>query len=279
MRIPTILRPCFSLDGQWASVGGWGGQIAPYLDQGAVFDQLNSSLGSAPLGAYQMYNCNATVLNVTQSAFVCPSDATQKGSAMLNPAFTGGVGGNITVTNYYNVMGSPYAISRVRHGFSKYYYPPSGGEVGSPPPQSSVKTASDGTSKTLFALERDAYVATGVNGATTGNYTLASFWFTDLPPVIWRITYGIGNGAGPLLTGTQEIWFGGTGICPQWGINPNRQKIPTALYGFHYSSSFHPGGANGLLADGSVQFMSENTDQSVINAMSTQDLSDNVGNR
>jgi len=272
---PTSATAIFSLDGQW-NASGWGAQIAPFLEQANTYDLLNFNLATSGLGAYQIYTLNATALNVTQSVFVCPSDATQKGATMLNPVYTNNVGGNITCTNYFQVMGSPYAVSKVRHGFSKYYYPPSGGEVGTPPPVASAKTASDGLSKTLFAIERDAYVARGVVGATSGNYTLGSFWFTDLPPVIWIITYGVGNGAAPLLSGTQEMQFGGTGICPQWGINPNPTKNPTSLYGFHYASSFHPGTAQGLNADGSVQTLSNSIDQRILNAMSTLDLGDDT---
>jgi prepilin-type N-terminal cleavage/methylation domain-containing protein len=266
------------LDQFWAHPGGWMGQILPYIDQGLVYDQLNMNMMSATtLGAYQIYHRNATALNVTQGAYMCPSDATQKGAIMLNPAFTGGIGGNITASNYFGVMGSPYNTARIRRGFFKYHQHGRTDDLGQPPAQASIKTATDGTSRTLFAIERVAYVAQGTEGATSGNETYVSYWFTDLPPVIWAIGYRVGNAAGPLLPQTQDTWSTAPAICPQWGINPGKKGGPIPLYAMHYASSFHPGGTHGLNADGSTQYLSESISQTVLNALTTQDLLDNTG--
>jgi len=275
---PTAPTTSFLLDQMWAHPGGWMGQILPYIDQGLVYDQLNMNMMSATgLGAYQIYHRNATALNVTQGAYMCPSDATQKGAIMLNPAFTGGIGGNITASNYFGVMGSPYNTTRVRRGFFKYYQANATWEGKDPPPQSSIKTATDGTSRTLFAIERVAYVAQGTEGATTGNETYVSYWFTDLPPVIWAIGYRVANAAGPLLPQTQNTWSTAPVVSPQWGINPGKKGGPIPLYAMHYASSFHPGGTHGLNADGSTQYLSESISQTILNALTTQDLLDNTG--
>jgi prepilin-type N-terminal cleavage/methylation domain-containing protein len=262
---------------QWVNPNGWLVMIAPYIDQGSTYDALNTSRQRDPnsLGApYLVYYVNATALNTTQSTFICPSDATQKGATLLNPVFTGNVGGNITSTNYFGVMGSPYVGNRVRRGFFQYHQHNATGDLAALPTPQSARTAVDGLSRTLFAIERVAHV---VNGTDLGTgYTGGSHWFNSLPA--WTGWGYTGNQNGPVQPQSTIKFDFGTVICPQWGINPGRKVIgPVPLWPQHYGSSFHPGGTHALNADGSTQFVSESISQVLLNAMCSTDLLDNIG--
>jgi prepilin-type N-terminal cleavage/methylation domain-containing protein len=262
---------------QWVTPNSWLAMCLPFLDQGTVYDALNTAVTTSAEPEYIIYWKNATALNTTQATFVCPSDATQKGAILLNPAFTGNIGGNMTVTNYLGVMGSPYNVNFIRRGFFWYHqYNSTSVDLNSPTSQQSVKSAVDGTARTLFAMEKVAYTVNGTE-LGTGN-TQAALWFSGHPPVWISWSYGVANGAGPLQPQSAQIFFGSPAVCPQWGINPGRKPIgPIPLWGFHYSSSFHPGGAHGLMADGSTQFLSESISQALLNQMTTNNLLDNVG--
>jgi prepilin-type N-terminal cleavage/methylation domain-containing protein/prepilin-type processing-associated H-X9-DG protein len=254
---------------QWGNPQGWLALIIPYTEQSALYDRLNMNLLADPGGAYWTgMICNSTAYSSTLGMLMCPSDSTQQGAAFLS-----GYGGNITCTNYFQTMGSPYTFSRVTAGFNKYH------QIGSasyPPTQAvPLKAVSDGTSKSMFAMERIAFVVNGTD--TGGGYTVGNMWFTSVPLwIAW--TYGAGSGARPTIPPSTEFYFGATAVCPQWGINPRPPGKPVALWPMHYGSSFHPGGTNVLYADGSANFLQQSTSQVIINALTTIGLDDVLGN-
>jgi len=179
------------------------------------------------------------------------------------------------MTNYFGIMGSPYAASKVRHGFFQYHQYNATGDLGMLPTPQSPRSATDGLAKTLYSMERIAAVINGTTSAPASAYTAVSHWFNSIP--IWTgWTYGTGNGATPVRTGSGQIYQFGTVICPQWGINPGHGDGPVPIWPMLYASSYHPGGANALLADGSVQYLSESTSQNILNAMCSNNLTDDT---
>lgn len=69
---------------------------------------------------------------------------------------------------------------------------------------------------------------------------------------------------------------GNPALSPEFGINPQKPGELSNRVD-RSASSFHPGGVNGLLADGSVHFLSDSIDQSVLNALTTIAVGDQVG--
>lgn len=247
----------------------WMVQITPYLDQGALYDRLNLNLLSMPSsGMLGPYVLNATALNATMTAFICPSDPTQKGARFGNAALTGPVDGNITCPNYFGVMGSPNLVagSENRRGFFQNW------GFNLPPSPKGLKHCVDGTSRSWFAAERVAYVAYDFGFAA---YTSNSHWFSN-----WQIGSGNGfDGSGPALPGTNTTFnfIFSTFICPTYGVNPCPPGAKCPLWPQYYASSFHPGGTHALNADGSVQFVNDSVDQRVLDSLTTIDALDNVG--
>jgi type II secretory pathway pseudopilin PulG len=258
--------------GQWTNPQGWLAMILPHLEGDNTYNQLNFNLlDSVPNHSVGLI-FNSTALSKTQYTYICPSDGLNVGVYLING---GAFGENITPTNYFGTMGSPYAVSRVRNGFFKYHQWNAGATstLTPPTPPVGVRNAPDGTAKSLFGIERISRVAVGTTGGTA-NTTRFSTWYNGLP--IWH-AWGFTANGGPLLPDTTtQVFVHATAICPQWGINPAAPGQPVPLWPLHYGSSFHPGGTHGLMADGSTQFLNESIDQNLLNAMCSIDLNDDT---
>jgi len=260
---------------QWGNPNSWLPMICPYLDLQNRYDQLNFNGQSDPGGAYfNGFVKNITAVNGVISTFMCPSDSTQEPCTYLDAANTNGVQNSITPTNYFGTMGSPYSGARVRTGFFKYHQFSTTGDLASPATTVSIKNVTDGTSHSMFAIERIARVENGTDAAR--GYTGVSPWFNGTP--IWQAwTYGPPL-TGTMLPGSTYIYLFSTDICPQWGINPRPPGKPVPLWPQHYGSSWHPGGANVLYADGSVNFLQQSIGQTTLNALTTISQDDQTGN-
>jgi prepilin-type N-terminal cleavage/methylation domain-containing protein len=267
---PTGVAPTgFDLGNALYGPCSWMVQITPYLDQGALYDRLNLNLMSMQnLGMFGPYVLNATALNATMTAFICPSDPTQKGARFASTSLAGPVDGNVTCTNYFGVMGSPSFIgaSENRRGFFQTW------GLNLAPSPKGLKHCIDGTSRSWFACERVAYVPYDFFFAA---YTSNSHWFNN-----WQIISGNGlPGSGPPLPGTEPAFnfIFSTIISPTYGVNPCPPGAKCPLWPQYYASSFHPGGTHALNADGSVQFVNDSVDQRVLDSLTTIDALDNVG--
>ena len=139
-----------------------------------------------------------------------------------------------------------------------------------PAPVRAVKHVVDGTSRTWFAIERAAYVGMGDNGV---GLSCASLWFNN-----WQAVSGISYpGSGPSLSGSGGLFVFATQVSPNYGINPCPPGRFCPLWPLWYASSFHPGGAHALNADGSVQFVNDSVDQRIIDSMTSIAALDNTG--
>jgi prepilin-type N-terminal cleavage/methylation domain-containing protein len=267
----------------FSSVNTWLTICLPYLDQSSVYDRLNFNKGGDLCSNLNGLATNKTAVITQMSVFVCPSDPTNvpKDYAMGIQPLAGQ-----TSSNYAGVMYGGYFFDTVtkNYGVISYWsdletYPPT--SIAYQPYALKRKTGdiADGLAKTLYSLEVRAKVYntnTGqadevVDGQTYG--TVYTSWFVNMP--VYYIAYqdcAYGNPASP--------WFIGPITVPRYGINlPLRKGVtPTLWPPYITSGSYHPGGCHGLLADGSVQYLSENVDLNNIKAMSSIALGDNNGN-
>lgn len=211
---------------------GWMVFILPYMEQSAIFDHFDFSLHF-----YDPPNVDMQAVGATIGAYLCPSES--QDDPLVN--FTS----NITRPGMdpredlgrTNIVGVGDSLDHTCDG----YYPRIDGD-GLFVNYTTIRIAdiSDGTSNTLMAGE--------VTGDATGTFN-AHTW------VLWAIAETALGINGPYTMpgdGTPFRWSSGTG-------NPRS--------GF---SSYHPGGCNFVLADGSVSFLSENLDQDVLSALTTR---------
>ncbi|APZ93453.1 DUF1559 domain-containing protein [Fuerstiella marisgermanici] len=241
----------------------WGIQILPHLEQGALWNNWNSSIppfneaaafGMGPASAIQQ---NLDVIKTPIAVYLCPSTASETVHDYdLTPA-----GFPIT----YTTARTDYITTNgVRSGFADIAYAGNAGgqrggalsSVGVDPssgqPSGSItrmRDITDGTSNTIAIGER-----VGGNAILDSRGQINTAWTAALGGTNGGGWGDILNGehwiAGALYDGTPSPFAPSGGPCP---INCSNAR-GAGLY------SFHTGGAQVLLCDGSVRFLSANID-------------------
>jgi hypothetical protein len=255
----------YMIDPKDLNVNSWGTMLLPYLDQGPLFNQYNSSvppINEAVAMGYpaQYVTQNIKVISTILPVFRCPSAPSN------NPTYIGGLPANaggagippfaITWTaaesDYMNVSG-------VRSGFAQLAYtnfsPADRGGVMQPNSIAGLERVTDGPSNTFVIGER--------TGSGAIYHQTAVFMSGN------ALTAANGGGWGDFLNG--ENWLQG---CLYDGTNtPNGGPCGincSSLRGdsFH---SFHTGGCHFLMGDGAVRFISASINQFTMAALITRD--------
>jgi prepilin-type N-terminal cleavage/methylation domain-containing protein len=232
---------------------GWMSMILPYVEQGALYDSINFNMNVAGGPNMNTGTCfvsallgNKTAFTNVVSAYTCPSDVNQSG--LKYEMYTGNPRKESQLVSYAGTLGAPYAWPYVLQGPFTYFDGVLTGTTWPTPTQRPLKAISDGLSKTLFAVERKS--AQFYNGIWTG-----SIWPSPMPihtTLIWN---------------SGDLYANGAVVTLLYGINPPNSRITTGtqpLWPYHWSASYHPSGVNGLLMDGSVQFISDSIDKQLL---------------
>ncbi len=227
---------------------GWGAFILPYVEQSNLYTSLN--VGNVPLHQNLSTPQGVATLQVPQPGFRCPSDT---GPGVNN--FISSLAGAV---NWYNLNVTPDGTTLIPIATANYVMvagtgssttPPANpnNRVNSPMPPGGVafknskigfRDITDGTSNTLLAGERAWKYGPIMAGA--GNVIGFSARVNDQ------------SGNANIKTGALAV----IGIGYD-GINWSATNAAHQPRGF---SSNHVGGAQFVLCDGSVRFISENID-------------------
>ena len=211
--------------------------LLPFLEQQAVYDMIDFG----PLPKYYCVPAQNKLANQTLiSAYLCPSDPA-RGELVFSSSDNPGPDEMLdsAPTNVCGVMDSVNGF--MSDGNWPYYprpYPLVNGMMGANEP-CRIADVKDGTSNTLMFGE--------VTGAGPGTH-IGDFWASSN---FLDTHYGINN---PAKT------------APFGNYPPGLQGL--YLTGF---ASFHPGGCHFGMADGSVQFLSQNIAANLLAALTTRD--------
>ena len=218
--------------------------LLPYFDQAPLFNTINSSAAmgswlngtSLPLsGGGTVPAANAAAGNTKLIALLCPSDSGKQ--------FHGGFDGNYGCVAGVNSYKSNYGFSTYSgQGYSLWVNEPQyTRSMFGAMSNASMRDLSDGSSNTVAVAETTLNIYDGETGS-------------------WACAQHVGNGVQFWnLNGQRKIndW-----ACCGWGPGtPWSVANPAGKLGeWGTIGSMHTGGAQVLLADGTVRFISENID-------------------
>jgi prepilin-type N-terminal cleavage/methylation domain-containing protein len=259
---------------------GWAVFIMPYMEATTTYDAINPNATTLLTACNLLKSGTGVVAAALKSGIAshrCPSDSTSQTNNLAD--FGGTSGGNaalacetgsdpaIGTSNYVASAGS-----NPPHEICGWDNPDSGTckTDGTDPPDGvflgrdsinglKLKDIPDGLSKTIFLGERcGGDTLTAFSAAPSGKGSFAAVWAGNGRPGSGTSVKGAGRCYGRMITLPINDFF-----------STNNGKA----YG-----SFHRGGANFLLGDASVMFISENCDFAILQKMAKRDegLSGNV---
>lgn len=265
----------------------------PYLEQGALYNAINFRLSNRNNG----FNANTSIMATRIAAFLCPSSPLPRGTyaccQTLKPPgnnYFGSVGGSVA----WQSNSQPPGL--FGYDFNPFIY--GGTWVGGQAPPISLRDITDGTSNTIafgewrtgdFNCSKLSVPQDVINGPPSGitwpNIPVNSPWAgaalqsfmgwlntcaTTAPQSIttgsgWKYNMsGLGQGWDQGMFG---YTLGNTLLAP----NPNVPNCRTCSWfgdwdcnGMYGMSSFHPGGGNVAMADGSVRFLKSSTAMNIV---------------
>jgi len=279
----------FMVDGDSLNVQVWGTRILPYIEQNALYEKYHNTVPSFNEATGLGYPAsevadNLAVIATEIDAFICPS--TPESGRTYNGALpSGSLGSGVPPSDLtWTAAPSDYcaslgvdpagAFAATAYASSTLARPAgamvSAGEnldIGLPMGDCSIASIRDGTSNTIVVGER-----TGGGKLYLGGHQEAP---TSSP---WdALAAANGGGWGDVLNGYHYIMGSladGTPppLSPTGG--PCAINCSNARNAGYYS--FHPGGAQFLLGDGSVKLIAETVDAYVFAAMLTRENGETV---
>ncbi|MCA8988282.1 MAG: DUF1559 domain-containing protein [Planctomycetaceae bacterium] len=257
-----VLPPCYvdmrgSSGNNWAAVGdddghwSWSAMLLPFMELGTVYDTLG--VGNTP--ASTAMAANTQTFQQYQESFNCPSDGGKPKvhSPGTDPGYAidiqpGDVNTGLPITNY--VVANNSRDVRINRATN-----PNDGSTGANGAffrdnRTNFADLTDGTSNTILAGERawrlnGVRMSAGTFMAVRDNTNVGPTAADNGPAWNQGLMTIAGSSAFPINT-------------PLTGANTSRSQA---------FSSRHQGGAQFVLGDGSVRFISENIDLATTNAV------------
>jgi prepilin-type N-terminal cleavage/methylation domain-containing protein/prepilin-type processing-associated H-X9-DG protein len=243
--------------------------ILPQLGQTAAFNAFNYSFGMAD-GTWLGYQVNQTVQKMQVATFLCPSDPNAPvqllaGAGTANNSYYGSIGTTTDTGSGSNLSNVPYS------GLFACQQ------------SKSMSAVADGSSNTIAFAE--AVVGStnqqpkqrwiGLVSVTLPSGALQFNAFTNAAAVkagVAACTKAWNSGTGTVNKQRGDSWVHGSmamtlfntivppnGEFDEWTYcSPSASAGPTS---YSNADSYHPGGVNGLMVDGSVRFFKDSTNQ------------------
>jgi prepilin-type N-terminal cleavage/methylation domain-containing protein/prepilin-type processing-associated H-X9-DG protein len=268
---------------------GWGNAwtvfLLPYIEQDALYHQFTFAGGTGyPTGTVVpgSYAHNAASVGVKIPTYTCPSSPFTDVASYAVP--TGPNQSAKLARNHYvgisgAVPGIPgFDFNETRFNTPQNGYTQSGGIMGAGGTLFvgnwvNIPAITDGTSNTLMVSEQNDYLTT-LNGTRVDWSTGSTFgWLIGWYDPFGKQAPNWGNGSDnrnfQLTTVRYQInqkggWPDGYGNCGSVGVcydGPTNAPLNSA----------HPGGVNGLMADGSVRFLTNGLPLNVLAQLATRD--------
>ncbi|MCA9070907.1 MAG: DUF1559 domain-containing protein [Planctomycetaceae bacterium] len=210
----------------------WMFRIAPYLDQGVVFKEADVCPNSSCWAWWQFAADGRCLNGIPLKIFQCPSDS--RGDLIID------YGGNnrAALTSYLGVNG----LNQFQEA---------GGQNGMLYVNSGVRfrDITDGSTNTLFVGERPPT-----------KDLVYGWWFAGAGP-------SPNFGTADVVLGMEERKSSPTST-PE-NFRPGFIQDPNLTHQFHFWS-LHSGGSHFLMGDGSVQFISYNTDRGILRGLASR---------
>ncbi len=220
-------------NGTWYGLG-WGTFILPYTEQSNLYNQFDFRVQLSFASTMPNFRLAATRLDV----YLCPSDPQQGELVMITGTGSNGPNPDEDIRQS-NMACTADSREWSCDGLWPLQFPFNDGVMGALH-STSIKHITDGTSNTFIIAE--------VTGGGPGSYA-AHYW----------ATFG--------YIDTRD------GINGPWTV-PGGQFAsgPGAIWGFRQTgaSSYHPGGCNFLLTDGSARYFSQNISAQALAALTTR---------
>lgn len=255
------------VDGEWGVLA----RILPGLEQNSAYNALNFSLPYSDI-----YGANMTGAGTVISTYICPSsvrDQTDGRDAFPDPAITGftqpfGYGvQDYGATCYTDIdpqgqrgLTGSTAATPFRNDFSR-----ADGMLKAF--KTAISEVRDGTSNTIMIAEDAGRDATFIANAKTSSITPLDIQYDNtLPRRFWRWaepdgTFGVSGQINNSFRPASET-------VPYQSLANARARNNNAFNNDEIAS-FHPGGANVVLGDGSVRFLKETTNVVILRSLIT----------
>jgi prepilin-type N-terminal cleavage/methylation domain-containing protein/prepilin-type processing-associated H-X9-DG protein len=247
-------------------------RILPYLEQENLVNLVNFQVpiytGSGP--NIRLNPVHSTAANFVINGYLCPSDGG-------NPLFQNILGGNSAGTTYALCTGSGtdlnYHVELPTNGMFWYGSAVTMGQI------------TDGTSNTILASQIRLGDGTNTTGPRPGDGRRQYAQNGALSPALPGLSHGgqqIRNPDLAAMTSIINSWRGDRGYSWLVGrlvsngfsayLPPNAQVPDLGAHGrgWHAARSFHPGGVQVLLADGSVRFVKDSVNLESWRALATR---------
>jgi prepilin-type N-terminal cleavage/methylation domain-containing protein/prepilin-type processing-associated H-X9-DG protein len=248
----------------WKSSWGVSSRITPYLELGALYNAINYTNKTTDPS-------NATAVSTQLQIFICPSEVNQQAFTSTNAA---GATTTYGISNYGWCEGTWYMFG----GFAGGGLNPS---AFGPNASRQFASFTDGLSNTLLGAEVKTYMPAYHDcGAVPPPGPTGVSAYPDIPTVLASVAAAPSSGcklatASPgMLGGGHTRWCNGNSFYDGFttALTPNTQSPAGSpaidsdmisededdggpTYGSVTSRSYHAGGVNALLADGSVHWI------------------------
>ena len=263
--------PGVPVNNKWSGVSFWVG-LLPHLEQANLFASIKTSV---PGSGEMTWGPNGSLINrVTIPALLCPSSTiptyvTASSFQVLAPSYVGISGASTTGYTYPDVFAEPRIKSF--NACSGYVGQMSWGGMLLANRATKIGDTTDGASQTIIVGESSDFAidSTGAQQRIDGGNGFG--WLNAT-----QSTGVIADYKGQLLSPTRCLNL--TTIMQP--IGTKRMPVPDGCYTLSPNRSLlsrHPAGAQAVLVDGSVRFLSSNMNITTLKQLSTRDDGQSIG--